>query len=90
MQTKKCLILKNLLKKGYNTKMTETKSKIPSNSGLATCAELTVVENEMPDFGNFVKKKQIMKKKILDIEFKYFNTADYDKFRSQTLDAKIN
>ena len=31
-----------------------------------------------------------MKKKVLDIEFKYFNTADYDKFRSQTLDAKIN
>ena len=57
MQTKKCLILKNLLKKGYNTKMTETKSKIPSNPGLATCAELTVFENERPDFCNFVKKK---------------------------------
>ena len=43
--------------------MTETKSKIPSNSGLATCAELTVVENEMPDFGSFVKKNRLWRKK---------------------------
>ena len=27
--------------------------------------------------------------KILDIESKYFTTADYNKFTSQTLDAKI-
>ena len=27
--------------------------------------------------------------RLLGIEFKYFNTADYKKFISQTLDAKI-
>ena len=30
-----------------------------------------------------------MWRKILDIEFKCFTTADYQKFTSQTLDAKI-
>ena len=30
-----------------------------------------------------------MTQKTLDIKSKYFTTADYNKFKSQTLDAKI-
>ena len=46
-------------------------------------AALTTVENKIPDVSNVVKKKR------LDIESKYFTTADYNKFTSQTLDEKI-
>ena len=35
------------------------------------------------------KKKTDYDAKILDIESKYFTTADHNKFISQTLDAKI-
>ena len=34
-------------------------------------------------------KKTDYNAKILDIEYRYFTTADYNKFTSQTLDAKI-
>ena len=57
MQTKKFLILVDLLKKAdYNAKIIEIESKIPSISGLATNAALTAVENEIPDVSNLVKK----------------------------------
>ena len=49
-----------LRKTDYNAKITQTESKIPSISGLATYAALTVVENKIPSVGNLVKKKQIM------------------------------
>ena len=49
---------------------------------------MTVVENKIPDVGNLVKKTNY-EAKISDIESKYFPTADYNKFTSQRLDAKI-
>ena len=49
---------------------------------------MTAVENKIPDVSNLVKKADYDAKK-LDIESKYFTTADYHKFTSQTLDAKI-
>ena len=56
MQTKKFLILVDLLKKtDYNAKITEIESKIPSISGLATTAALPAVENEKTDVRNLVK-----------------------------------
>ena len=64
------------------------KQKIPSTSSLATIAELTAVENKIPDISNLVKKRDYHRK-ILHIESKYFATADYNKFANQTLDAKI-
>ena len=57
MQTKKFLILVDLLKKAdYNAKIIEIEGKIPRISGLATNAALTAVENEIPDVSNLVKK----------------------------------
>ena len=45
MQTKRFRILVELLKKlDYNSKISETESKIPSISGLATTSELTALE----------------------------------------------
>ena len=57
MQTKKFLILVDLLKKAdYNAKIIEIEGKIPRISGLATNAVLTAFENEIPDVSNLVKK----------------------------------
>ena len=61
---------------------------MPSISGLATIAALTAVKNKIPDVSNLVKKTDD-DDKILDIEFKYFTTADYNNCSYQTLDAKI-
>ena len=47
-------------KTDYNSKVSEIESKIPSISGLATTSALTKVENEIPNVGNLVKKKQII------------------------------
>ena len=63
MQTRKFLILVNLLKiTDYNAKVTEIENKIPSISGLATTSALNAVENKKPDVSNIVKK-QIMTQK---------------------------
>ena len=59
-----------------------------NSTGLPTTASLTAVENKIPDVSNLVKKTYC-DAEILDIEFKYFTTAGYQKFTSQTLDAKI-
>ena len=49
----------DLLKADYNTKISETESKIPSVSGLATNSSLTTVENKIPDVSNLVKKTRL-------------------------------
>ena len=49
---------------------------------------MTAVENKISDVSNLVKKTDY-DANISDIESKYFATADYDKFTSQMLDAKI-
>ena len=56
-------------KTDYNDKTTEIEDKIPSNNCLTTTAELTAVENKIPDVSNLVKNTDY-NAKILDIEFK--------------------
>ena len=72
----------------YNVKNTEIEGKISSITGLATNAALDAVENKIPNVSNPVKKTDY-DAKILDINSKYFTSPDYNKFTSQTLDAKI-
>ena len=48
---------------GLDAKITKTEGKIPSISGLATSAALTVVENEILDVSNLAQKKQIVTQK---------------------------
>ena len=55
MQTKKILILVDLLKK----QIIMPKGKIHSIAGLATTAKLTSVENKITDVINFVKKNRL-------------------------------
>ena len=60
MQTKKILVLVDLLKKAdYNAKFTEIECKIHSVSGVATIAALTVVENKIPNGSGLVKKNRL-------------------------------
>ena len=68
----------DLSKKNYNAKITEIKGKIPWNSGLATTAALTTVENKIPDVSSLVKKTNY-DTKISDIE-KETNDHDHDKY----------
>ena len=75
-------------KTDYHVETTEIKNKIPIISGLGTTAPLVAVENKTPDFSNLVKETDY-DAKISDIESKYSNTADYNKFTSQTIAAKI-
>ena len=50
------MILVVLLKRHYNTKMTEIEGKIPDISNLATKTALTTVENKIPDTSNLQTK----------------------------------
>ena len=73
----------------YTIKISDIESKISSIIGLATTAALTAIKNKIPDVSNLVKKTDY-NAKILDIKYRYFTTADYNKFTTnQTLDAKI-
>ena len=65
------------------------KGKYLAVTGLAAATALTAIENEIPDVSNLVKKKKDYDAKILDIESKYFTTADYSKLTRQKLDAKM-
>ena len=69
MQTKKYVILVDLLKKtDYNIKITKIESRTPSISGLATITALTAIENKISDVSNQFKKKKkqlIMMQKYL-------------------------
>ena len=49
---------------------------------------MTAVVNKVPDVSNLVIKTDY-NVKILDINSKYFTTADYNKFLSQTIDVKL-
>ena len=87
--TKKIPDTSGLVKKtNYNVRNTEIEVKIPSITGLAATAALTAAENKIPDVSNLVKKTDY-DAKISNIESKCFTTAHYNKFASQTLDAKI-
>ena len=71
-----------------NSKINGKKSEIPNIANLAATAALTSVENKIPNVGDLVKKADY-DAKISEMEKKYFNNTDYNKFISNTLDAKI-
>ena len=75
-------------KTDYSSKISEIESTIHSITGLATTAALTAVINKIPDVSNLVEKTYY-DAKISCTESRYFTTADYYKFTSQTLDARI-
>ena len=86
--TRKYLMLVGLFKKDHNAKITEIEGKMPSVTGLATTASLNGVENKTFHICDIVKKTE-PDATISDIESKYFTAANYDKFTSKILDAKI-
>ena len=71
-----------------NAKINETKKEIRSITNLATTGAFSTVENEMPNVIDSVKKSDY-DVKMSEIKSKYFTTSDYNKFTSNTLDAKI-
>ena len=50
--------------------------------------QISEVENKIPSVSGLVNKTDY-DAKIKDIEGKYFTTADYNKFKSNIVDAKI-
>ena len=74
---------------GINTtlsaKINEIKNEIPSITSLVKTAGLTTVENEIADISDLVKKADY----DAEMEKKCFTTSDYNKFMSNTLQAKI-
>ena len=71
-----------------NAKTNEVKGEIPGITNLAAAAAFTTVENKIPNFSDLVKKADY-DGKISEIEKKYFSVSYYNKFTSNTLDAKI-
>ena len=67
-----------LVKKHYNLKVSEIKSKIPNISRFTTFSALTAVENKISDASNLVKETDY-DAKITDIEKKVTN-HDHDKY----------
>ena len=69
-------------------KSNEVKDEIPGVTNLATTAAFTTVENKIPNFNDLLKKNRLWCKNIRNGK-KYFSTSYYNKFTSNTLDAKI-
>ena len=72
----------------YDNKITEIEGKIPSITGLTTTAAHTLLRIRRQTLVIYIKKTNY-DAKISDIEKKYFNTCDYNKFLNNTRDAKI-
>ena len=66
----------------------EVKNEIPSILNLATTAALTTVGNKIPNVSDLAKKLDYDAKRS-EMESNYFTTSNYNKFTSNTLDAKI-
>ena len=83
-QKKKILILVVLLKRQITIPKSLKQRIIPSISGLATNAALTVVENKIPNINSLVKKDydvkiNEIKKKLTDHNHdKYISTSDFN------------
>ena len=79
-------------KQNLEKKVKNVDKKIPGTSGIVTATVLNTktgeVGNKIHDISSLVKKKDY-DAKIEDIEGKYLTTADYNKFLSDILDAKI-
>ena len=63
--------------------------KISNITGQVITWTLKVIENNISNIIDLVKKKTDYVAKILDIETKYFTTSDYNKFMSEILNTKI-
>ena len=74
-------------KTDYNAKIKNIEDKIPNITGLATTPAFTVVENNIPNVSNLVKK-QIMMQKYETLK-KYFTNFDYNRFTNDILHTKI-
>ena len=68
----------DLLKKDYNSKITEIKNKIRSITGLATSSALNAVENKIPDIRSLVNRTDYTAK-ILNFQ-KKFTDHNHDKY----------
>ena len=70
-----------------NTKNAEAGNKIPDTSGLVPTTVLTTkigeAKNKIPEVSGLVKKVDY-NSKISDIEIKYFDNSEYEKFKWNT------
>ena len=64
LKTLMSLLLVNLLKTDYNTKIKDIENKIPIIKIIATTDALTAAKNNIPNASNLVKKYQKLKLKI--------------------------
>ena len=79
-----------------NAKATEQENTIPSISGLATNAALTVVENKIPNISSFVRKTDYntkmteTEKKLTDQNhYKINTTPEFHKISADVFDARL-
>ena len=70
-------------KTDLNAKITEIENKIPSITGLATNSALTVVENEILDPSNLVKKTAYHN------HDKYITTQEFNKLSTENFNARL-
>ena len=97
MQIKKIPDASGLAKKSYlNAKITETESKIPTITGLATNLALTAVENKIPDVSGLITKIDYntkisdIEKKITDhAHDKYITISEFNKLTTETFKARL-
>ena len=69
--------------------MNKVKKEIPLINDLATTnTALTTVENKILNVSDLVKNSDY-DAKISEMEKKYFTTSEYNKFTSNTFDAKL-
>ena len=69
--------------------MNKVKKEIPLKNDLATTnTALTTVENKILNVNDLVKNADY-DAKISEMEKKYFTTSEYNKFTSNTFDAKL-
>ena len=69
--------------------MNKVKKEIPLINDLATTnTALTTVENKILNVSDLVKNADY-DAKISEMEKKYFTTSEYNKFKSNTFDAKL-
>ena len=79
-----------------NAKITETESKIPSISGLATNSALAAVENKILGVSSLVKKKNynakilgIEKKATVHDHDKYITTSELNKLKTENFAVRL-
>ena len=76
----------------YDAKTSEIENKIPKFSSLATNSTLTIVENEIPNVSNLVKKNtkvSEIEKKVTDIDHDKYITNPF-KLTAETIAARLS